>query len=100
MPSHTVISSTTSRSLVRVKALILFAVFLSCGVALKVGTPFENTLLALAGTSAVLLYFVRCEWCKSSIYYVKGGKHTFPVGTVSFRFLSRKKCPYCAGERI
>jgi hypothetical protein len=88
-------------SLVRVKAASLFLIFYSCWLYLKYfdGPRYENTLLAAAGASAVLFYFIRCEKCKSSIYYTAGGKrHLFLWGAP--RFLMANECPICGLIRV
>ena len=90
-----------SRSLVRVKAGVLAALFLACWVALKVWPDWHGSaLIAVAAMSAVLFYFIRCEKCHSSIYYRRGGRRTFPAGLGALALLSRKRCPECGMERI
>jgi hypothetical protein len=88
-------------SLVRVKGVVLFLIFYACWLYLKYfdGPRYENTLLAVAGASALLFYFVRCEKCKSSIYYTAGGKrHLFLWGAP--RFLMANECPICGLIRV
>ena len=88
------------RSLFRVKIACLTLVFLGCGVGLRLGSGHDNVLIAVAGLSAVLFYFVRCESCKSSIYYRKGGERKFLFGTGSVAFLLARQCPCCGLERL
>jgi hypothetical protein len=52
----TTVSPHAAGSLVRVKAVLLVAIFLGCGIALKRSVVYENTLLAIAGVSAMLLW--------------------------------------------
>jgi hypothetical protein len=88
-------------SLVRIKAALLVVTFLGCWILLKYFDSHrdENTLLAIAGVSAILLYFVRCERCKSSIYYTAGGKRSLRLlGAPGF--LMAKKCPICGKLRV
>lgn len=88
-------------SLVRVKAVVLFLIFYACWLYLRYfdGPRYGNMILAVAGASALLFYFVRCEKCKSSIYYTAGGKrHQFLWGAP--RFLMANECPICGLIRV
>jgi hypothetical protein len=89
------------KSLVRVKAVFLFVTFLGCWILLKFfdGHGYENTLLAIMGVSAILLYFVRCEQCKSTIIYRAGGKLDLLLLSAP-RFLTARKCPICGKLRV
>jgi hypothetical protein len=89
------------KSLVRVKAAFLFASFLGCWILLKYfdSHRYENTLFAIAGVSAILLYFVRCEQCKSTIIYRAGGKLDLLLLSAP-RFLTARKCPICGKLRV
>jgi di/tricarboxylate transporter len=89
------------KSLVRVKVAFLFVTFLGCWILLKYfdSRRYESTLFAIAGVSATLFYFVRCEQCKSSIYYSAGGKRSLLLlGAPGF--LMAKKCPICGKLRV
>ena len=91
----------TARSYVRVKALVLLGVFLGCGVALRFQSRLPDELLfAVAALSAVLVYFIRCERCHSSIYYRAGGKRVLLHGASSLAILASRRCPCCDLERI
>jgi hypothetical protein len=89
------------RSLDRVKAAFLFVTFLCCGILLKYFEHhrYENTLFVIAGVSAILFYFVRCEQCKSSIYYSAGGKRNLLLLEAP-GFLMARKCPICGKLRV
>jgi hypothetical protein len=96
----TTVSPHAAKSLVRAKAVLLAAIFLGCGTALKHSVAYEDTLLAIAGISAMLLWFVRCETCKSSIYYqAGGGRRLFPT-YASMKFFAARRCPGCGQERL
>jgi hypothetical protein len=89
------------RSMVRVKAASLAALFLACWVTLKLWPNWhDNALFAVAALSAVLFYFIRCETCHSSIYYRRGGRRAFPAGLGAFALLTKKRCPECGMDRI
>jgi hypothetical protein len=89
------------RSYVRIKALVLFSIFLGCSISLLV-LPYwnQNLLFSLAAISAVLTFFVRCERCHSSIYYRAGGRRVLFHGASTLRTLLGKRCPSCGLERI
>jgi hypothetical protein len=101
MPSST---SPPGKSFVRVKAVVVFTAFLGCWIAVLYGSTHGGALLAVAGAAAVLLYFVRCESCHSSIYYRAGGERTLFFGPRAslrgFGFLASGRCPYCGLERF
>jgi hypothetical protein len=80
--------------------LALAAAFLGCWLALAFKLPVnDHALLAIAGVSAIFLYFVRCERCHSSIYYRAGGTRTlFHIRSLSI--LWAKQCPSCKLERV
>jgi hypothetical protein len=88
-------------SLVRVKAVFLCVTFLCCGILLQYldSHRYDNALFAIAGASAILLYFVRCEQCKSSIYYTAGGKRNLLILN-ALGFLTAKKCPNCGKPQV
>jgi len=89
-----------SKSLVRVKVALLFLIFLACVIALRLDSAYEDALLAVAGVSAVLFWFVRCESCKSSIYYRAGGKRKLFFGAGTLVFLLARECPCCKLVRV
>jgi 4-hydroxybenzoate polyprenyltransferase len=92
---------TVPRSMVRIKAAILAAVFLASSVVLTIVPHWhDDALLAVAGCAAILFYFVRCESCHSSIYYRRGGRRAFPAGPNALAVLASKRCPECGRERI
>lgn len=89
------------RSLVRIKAAVLFVLFVGCWLSLLRNPSWhEITLLVVAGVAAVLFYFVRCERCHTSIYYRAGGTRVLFQGRSSLLVLASKKCPSCGLERI
>jgi hypothetical protein len=47
----------------------------------------------------MLVYLIRCESCKSSIYYRAGGTRMLVQTPSSYGFLSARHCPYCGLER-
>ena len=80
---------------------MLSLVFISCWFALAIGeTEHTNLLIAISGASAVLNFFVRCESCKTSIYYRAGGERNFTVGPYYYRFMLAAKCPVCGLRRL
>jgi hypothetical protein len=89
--------SNASKSLVRVKAILLFVIFTGCWLSLKFSGKNENLFLAISGVSAVLVFFIRCEGCKSSIYYQRGERRFPPFGLVGF--LMAGQCPICGRRR-
>jgi hypothetical protein len=89
--------SPSKRSLVRIKAVLLHIVFLCCAIALANRSDHVLALMGIAGASAILVYFVRCESCKSSIYYRAGGERYPPNPS---RFLYSARCPYCELKRF
>jgi hypothetical protein len=90
------------KSLFRVKIAILFGVFFCCWLAfaLKIARNYENAILGVAGASAILMYFVRCESCHSSIYYRKGGVRKFFGSFDYYKFALSGRCPCCGRKRI
>ena len=95
-------SADEPKSLFRVKILILFTVFLCCWLAFtfNVSRNYENAIFCVAGASAILIYFVRCESCHSSIYYRKGGTRKLFGGFDYYKFALAGRCPCCGRERI
>jgi len=85
----------------RVKVAVLFLVFISCWCAV-LWAPHWHTdaVFVVAAVAAVLVYFVRCESCHSSIYYRAGGERSLFVGKTSILVLVGKHCPVCGLERI
>jgi hypothetical protein len=91
-------SGITPRSRYRIKVLALSGIFLACWLVLRFQfTTHDILALAIAGAAAVLLYFVRCERCHSSLYYRAGGARRFFPGP---SFLWAKRCPSCNLERL
>lgn len=88
------------RSSVRVKAAALFGGFVVCLICLRLGLWSQAVLFGIAAVCAVGVYFVRCEQCKSSIYFVTGGSRRFPAGPSAYRFLLSASCPYCGRPRL
>jgi len=88
-------SADEPKSLFRVKIAILFTVFVCCWLAFD-----ENAILGVAGASAILMYFVRCESCHSSIYYRKGGVRKIFGAFDYYKFALAGRCPCCARKRI
>jgi hypothetical protein len=90
-------------SMVRVKYLILAAIFLSGYIVIPTASspPTHFWIFAAMGVASMLFYFVRCETCHSSIYYTAGGKRNFFVGGSStWRFIVASKCPVCGRKRF
>ena len=93
--------ASTARSRVRVKSAVLFIAFMACWLVLSLRPHWhEDLVLVVAGVSAVLYYFIRCEQCHSSIYYRAGGKRVLFPGPSTISILTAKRCPCCGLERI
>jgi hypothetical protein len=92
--------SPPKRSLVRLKSVLLLAVFVGCLIAIGYGSPHVLALVVVAGASSLLQYLVRCESCHSSIYYRAGGGRTLIAGPSRSRFMYASRCPYCGLERF
>jgi|SRR5689334_6443952 len=92
--------STRRRSLVRLKSVVLLAVFLGCLIGVHYRSPHALALIVVAGFSSMLQYLVRCESCHSSIYYRAGGGRTLIFGPSATRFMYSNRCPYCGLERF
>lgn len=99
-PSSPIVPAVPQRSRVRAKALLLTAVFAICGYAYALDLTQSMLPFAIASVAAIGLYFVRCETCKSSIYYERGGTRHFPASLYSVRFLLQRKCPVCSMRRL
>jgi len=86
---------------VRIKAAVLFVLFLVCLYLLKIITSekYQDIILLVAAGLSVGAYFIRCETCKSSIYYRAGGERRFFPTPSSFGFLVAARCPCCGMER-
>ena len=93
-------SSHPRKSYVRLKSVLLLAVFLGCVIGFYNDSPHALALFAVAGASSLLQYFVRCESCHSSIYYRAGGGRNLLFGPSSYRFMYSSQCPYCGLERF
>jgi hypothetical protein len=90
--------SAAPRSRYRVKVIVLAAIFLACWFVLRFQfTTHDIIVLSIAGATAVLVNFVRCERCHSSLYYHAGGTRRF-FGSPSFLWV--KRCPSCDLERL
>jgi hypothetical protein len=88
------------RSLVRVKAATLFVVFFSCWCAVLWAPHWHsNAVFLVAAVAAVLVYFVRCESCHSSIYYRAGSERSFFADKTALLMLVGKQCPICGLKR-
>jgi DNA-directed RNA polymerase subunit RPC12/RpoP len=85
------------KSLVRLEAGTVLLIFVSCWLYLRYISDQIDAVLAVAGISAVSAWFIRCERCKSSIYYRAGGTR-FPSYGVKFLITSR--CPHCGLRRL
>ena len=95
-------SANEPKSLFQVKIAALFTVFACCWLAfaLNVSRTYENAIFGIAGASAILIYFVRCKFCHSSIYYRNGGVRKF-LGTFDYyKFALAGRCPCCGRKRI
>ncbi len=88
------------RSLYRVKMLCIVSGFLLCCGAIRFGFGNETLFFVLAMGLSVLPLFVRCETCKSSIYYRAGGRRALPVAPGAYTFVLASTCPYCGRKRI
>jgi hypothetical protein len=89
------------KSLIRVKAAFLCVTFFGCWILLRYfdSHRYENTLFAGAGVSAMLFYFVRCEQCKSSIYFTAGGTRNLRLLGAPGSLMA-KRCPICGKLRV
>jgi hypothetical protein len=85
---------------VRLKVLLLFSVFVVSALAMDSGFVRSDLPLAIAAIAAVGVYFVRCETCRSTIYYERGGSRHVPVGPYASRFMFQKRCPVCSQGRL
>jgi hypothetical protein len=90
----------SSASLYRVKMAGVFLAFLCCALALKEGFGNQFVVLLTAMFVSVLPYFIRCENCKSSIYYRAGGKRAIFMGPSTAYFVFAKRCPCCGVVRV
>lgn len=88
------------RSLVRVKIWSLETAFLACWLVLRFGNlarGSEDLVLAMAGVTAILFYFVRCEQCHTSEILRRSGWLRFVKWNGLF---PSKRCPVCGKERF
>jgi hypothetical protein len=81
------------------KMVVVSVVFVALAAAIRLQLGNETLLLGFAVLVAISPYFVRCETCKSSIYYRTGGQRMFPAGPSALKFMFSRKCPYCGHER-
>jgi hypothetical protein len=96
-PRDAIPADDTRRSWYRVKTVALTATFAACWLAGFVGTAAHGFAVAsIAAISVMFLYFVRCERCRSSLYYRAGGARA----PWKVSFLWAKRCPCCELERI
>ena len=89
------------KSLFRVRAAALTAVFMLCWLLLRF-TPvalLEDVLFAVAIFCPILLYFVQCESCHSTFQRRAGGKRKY-MPFDFFGFAISRRCPCCGMERI
>jgi hypothetical protein len=95
-------SADEPKSFFRVKIAFLFMVFFGCwlALALHVARDYENAVFFIAAASAILMYFVRCESCHSSIYYRKGGVRKIFGSFDFYKFALAGRCPCCGRKRI
>jgi len=93
-------SAPNKASLYRVKMAGVFVAFLCCALALKAGFGNQFVVLLTAMFVSVLPYFIRCENCKSSIYYRAGGKRAIFMGPSTAYFVFAKRCPCCDAVRV
>jgi hypothetical protein len=93
-------SVTNKASLYRVKMAGVFIAFLCCGFALKMSFGNPLVVLSTAMFVGVTPYFIRCEHCKSSIYYRAGGKRVILMGPSAVYFVFAKRCPCCGASRV
>ena len=87
-------------SLYRVKMAGVFVAFLCCALAIKAGIGSQLIVFLAAMFVSVLPYFIRCENCKSSIYYRAGGKRAIFMGPSTVHFVFAKRCPCCGAVRV
>ncbi len=88
-------------SLVRLKLWALLGTFLSCWLVLRfVDLTFgaEHAVLGVAGACVMLLYFVRCEQCKSLV--IKPWPPTAAARGMLDIFFPSKHCPVCGKARL
>jgi hypothetical protein len=92
----------TKRSRYRLKAFALTAVFTVCWFiagmdADALSDPLHGLLVVgIAGLSSSLLIFIRCERCRSSLYYCARGARV----PWKLSFLWAKRCPCCDLDRV
>ena len=85
-----------NKSLVRLKGATVFLIFVACWLWLKYISSHENLVFSIAAITAILPWFLRCERCKSSIYYRAGGVR---MPRYSLSFFTARQCPCCGLER-
>jgi len=95
-------SADQPKSLLRVKIAALFGVFALCALLLWLEIAHSQgqqlAAVGVAALSGILLSFVRCEACHSSIYYRAGGTRKL-FGNDFYRFVLARQCPCCGLRR-
>jgi hypothetical protein len=77
------------KSLVRVKSAVVLLAFMACWLWLKYARRYDDWMFIVAAIIATLPWFIRCEKCKSSIYYKGGGARHLSFAT----FFTARRCP-------
>jgi hypothetical protein len=86
-------------SMVRVRYVLLTAVLVAC-VIVRVDPSHHLWLAAVMTLDVILLFLVRCESCKSSLYYTAGGERPPLVSRRTLSLLIAPQCPICGKERF
>ena len=87
------------RSAVRVKVVLIWAIFLGCWVAFGykgLSPGWEDALFVVAAVDVVLFYFIRCERCHDPLISLRPEK----VLRLWRIMAPPKRCPKCDMERI
>lgn len=91
------------RSLVRIKAWTLQAIFLGCALAIRFGNltqDHKQTAFWIAGAAVILIFFVKCEQCDTPEFWRDvGGVPLVPKTSVKNFYWPPKRCPVCGMER-
>jgi hypothetical protein len=88
-----------ARSAVRVKVVIVWAIFVSCCVVIRfagLSPGWEDTLFVIAAIDAVSIYFIRCEQCRDRLVSLRTDK----VLSLWRIIVPQETCPKCGVERI
>jgi len=92
-------SLSSGRSTVRVKVVLVWAIFLGCWTATRfagLSPQWQDVLFLIAAIDAISIYFIRCEECHDPLISLRPEKLTSLWRVMA----PPKRCPKCGKERL